>query len=118
MVTGHGEAFAGLQCRTGLGPVALLGLGGVLVEVLRQVGGRFLPLDDATAAGLADEVAGAVGRLRGQRPWPVDAVTGAVQGLDRLWRAHGAWLDSVDVNPLIVTDDGVVAVDALIIART
>ena len=113
MVAGHGEAFAGLQCRTGLGPVALLGLGGVLVEVLHQVGGRFLPLDDATAAELAEEVTGAVARLRGQRPWPVDAVTNAVQGLDRLWREHGAWLDSVDVNPLIVTDDGVVAVDAL-----
>jgi acyl-CoA synthetase (NDP forming) len=118
MVAGHGEAFAGLQCRTGLGPVALLGLGGVLVEVLHQVGGRFLPLDDAAAAELAGEVAGAVGRLRGQQPWPVDAVTSAVQGLDRLWREHGAWLDSVDVNPLIVTDDGVVAVDALMIART
>lgn len=117
MVAGHAEAFAGLQCRTGLGPVALLGLGGVLVEVLRQVGGRFLPVDDAAAAGLADDVAGAVGRLRGQRPWPTAAVAAAVSGLDRLWRTHGAWLDSVDVNPLIITADGVVAVDALMIAR-
>jgi acyl-CoA synthetase (NDP forming) len=117
MVAGHAEAFAGLQCRTGLGPVALLGLGGVLVEVLRQVGGRFLPLDHAAAADLANEVAGAAGRLRGQQPWPVDAVTGALLGLDRLWREHGSWLASVDVNPLIVTVDGVVAVDALLIAR-
>lgn len=118
MVAGHGEAFAGVQCRTGLGPVALLGLGGVLVEVLRQVGGRFLPLDPAAAADLAEEVAGAVDRLRGQREWPVAAVADAVSGLDRLWRAHGAWLDSIDINPLIVTADGVVAVDALMIART
>ena len=117
MVAGHAEAFAGLQCHTGLGPVALLGLGGVLVEVMRQVGGRFVPLDDAAAADLAHEVAGAVGRLRGQQPWPIDAVTAAVLGLDRLWREHGAWLDSVDVNPLIVTADGVVAVDALMISR-
>jgi acyl-CoA synthetase (NDP forming) len=117
MVAGHAEAFAGLQCHTGLGPVVLLGLGGVLVEVMRQVGGRFLPLDDASASGLADEVAGAVGRLRGQQPWPIDAVTAAVRGLDELWRRHGAWLDSVDVNPLIVTADGVIAVDALMIVR-
>ncbi len=70
MVAGHAEAFGGVKCRTGLGPVVLLGLGGVLVEVAGQVGGRFLPLDDETAADLADEVAGpgVIGRLRGQRP--------------------------------------------------
>jgi acetate---CoA ligase (ADP-forming) len=117
MVGGHAEAFAGLQGRTGLGPVVLLGLGGVLVEVMREVGGRFLPLDDAAAAGLAEEVAGVASRLRGQRPWPVAALADALRGLDRLWRHHGAWLDSADVNPLIITESGVVAVDALLIAR-
>ena len=117
MAFGHAEAFAGLKCRTGLGPVVLLGLGGVLVEVARQVGGRFLPLDDATVADLADEVGGAAGRLRGQKPWPVDAVAGVLRGLDRLWRTHGTWLDSLDLNPMIVGDEGVVAVDALLIAR-
>jgi acyl-CoA synthetase (NDP forming) len=117
MAAGHAEAFGGLQCRTGLGPVVLLGLGGVLVEVTRQVGGRFLPVDDAAAAALAEEVAGPAGRLRGQAPWPIDAVAGVVRGLDRLWHRHGAWIDSVDVNPIIVGDEGVVAVDALMIAR-
>ncbi len=117
MVSGHGEAFAGLQCRTGLGPVVLLGHGGVLVEVMRQVAGRFLPLDDLAARNLANEVAAVASGLRGQQPWPAEALSDAVAGLDRLWRRHGAWLDSVDVNPLIVTVDGVVAVDALLIAR-
>jgi acyl-CoA synthetase (NDP forming) len=117
MAAGHGEAFAGLQCHTGLGPVVLLGLGGVLVEVTHEVGGRFLPLDDATAVDLADEVCAAAGRLRGQKPWPVDAVSDVLRGLDRLWRAHGAWLDSLDLNPMIVGAQGLVAVDALMIAR-
>ncbi|HET6966652.1 MAG TPA: acetate--CoA ligase family protein [Ornithinibacter sp.] len=117
MAAGHAEAFGGLQCRTGLGPVVLLGLGGVLVEVTRQVGGRFLPVDDVAAAELAEEVAGPAGRLRGQAPWPIDAVAGVVRGLDRLWHRHGAWIDSLDVNPIIVGDEGVVAVDALMIAR-
>ena len=39
-----------------------------------------------------------------------------VVALDALWRRHGSWLASVDVNPLIVTDTGVVAVDALFVA--
>lgn len=45
------------------------------------------------------------------------AVAELVRSLDRLWRSHGSWLGSVDINPLIVSDDGVVAVDALMIAR-
>jgi succinyl-CoA synthetase beta subunit len=120
MVAGYGEAFGGLHCRTDLGPVVLLGLGGVLVEVAGKVGGRFLPLDAAAAAALADEVAGPAvfAHLRGQRPWPVDAVVSLLNGLDRLWRQHGAWLGSLDINPLIVTEDGLLAVDALLVART
>jgi acetate---CoA ligase (ADP-forming) len=117
MVSGHAEAFAGLQGGTNLGAIALLGLGGVLVEVTRQVSGRFLPLDDAAVSSLTEEVTGAVEGLRGQKPWPADAVTELVRGLDRLWHQHGAWLGSVDINPLIVTDSGLVAVDALFIAE-
>jgi acetate---CoA ligase (ADP-forming) len=117
LVAGHAEAFCGLQTGSDLGSIVLLGLGGVLVEVLKQVRGRFLPLDAAGAQSLADEVAGAAAALRGQKPWPVDAVANVVAGVDRLWREHGNWLGSVDLNPLIITADGVVAVDALLVAR-
>jgi acyl-CoA synthetase (NDP forming) len=117
MVGGHAEAFAGLQTGSSLGSIALLGLGGVLVEVLRQVSGRFLPLDGAGARSLAEEVAGAVAGLRGQRPWPVDELSAVVAGLDQLWREHGNWIESIDLNPLIVTSDGVIAVDALVVGR-
>ena len=118
MVTGHGEAFGGLQCRTELGPVLLLGAGGVLVEVVGKIGGRLLPLDADAAASLVNEVAGpdVFARLRGQQPWPVAPLVDLVVALDALWRQHGSWLASVDVNPLIVTDTGVVAVDALFVA--
>jgi succinyl-CoA synthetase beta subunit len=118
MVRGHGEAFAGLQCRTDLGAVVLLGMGGVLVEVTGRVAGCFLPVDDSAAAALVDEVAGAdvFEKLRGQRPWEQQPLVDAVRALDSLWRRHGAWLGSVDVNPLIVTDDGVIAVDALLVS--
>jgi acetate---CoA ligase (ADP-forming) len=119
MVAGIGEAFGGLNCLTDLGPVVLVGLGGVLVEVAGKIGGRFLPLDEAAAAALADEVAGpeVFAGLRGQRAWPIDSVVSLLQGLDRLWRTHGAWLGSVDINPLIVTEGGLLAVDALLVSR-
>lgn len=117
MVSGHAEAFGGLLGGTGLGPVALLGAGGVLIEIVKKVGGRFLPLSTAEVESLADEVMTGVSTLRGQRAWPRDAVVGLVRALDSLWRVNGAWIDSVDINPLVVIADGVVAVDALIIAR-
>jgi len=118
MVPGFGEAFAGVKARSDLGPLVLLGRGGILVEALGQVSGRFLPLERAGAESLVEEVAGAqiFARLRGQRPWPAAPLVEAVMALDRLWRANGAWLGSLDVNPLIVTEADVVAVDALFVA--
>ena len=118
MVPGFGEAFAGVQARSDLGPLVLLGRGGILVEALGRVSGRFLPLERAGAESLVEEVAGAqlFAGLRGQRPWPAAPLVEAVMALDRLWRANGAWLGSLDVNPLIVTEADVVAVDALFVA--
>jgi acyl-CoA synthetase (NDP forming) len=118
MIPGFGEAFAGVQARSELGPLVLFGLGGVLVEVSGRVSGRFLPLDLEAAESLVEEVAGAhvFSGLRGTRTWPITPLVEAVMALDGLWRANGAWLASLDVNPLIVTETGVVAVDALFIA--
>jgi acetate---CoA ligase (ADP-forming) len=118
MVPGFGEAFAGLQARSELGPLVLLGFGGVLVETSGRVSGRFLPIDREAAESLVEEVAGAdvFAALRGTRPWPTAPLVEAIMALDRLWRASGAWLGSLDVNPLIVTEAGVVAVDALFVA--
>jgi succinyl-CoA synthetase beta subunit len=118
MVSGHAEAFAGVHCGTGLGDVLLFGRGGVLVELADAVTGRFLPVDARRADELAREVAGpeVIAGLRGQRPWPLASAAEVICGLDRLWRTHSHWMSSLDVNPLIVTDDGLVAVDALFLA--
>ncbi len=117
MLVGLGEAFVGVQGRTDLGPLVLLGAGGVLVELARNVGGRLLPLGAGAAASLADEVAGRVGTIRGQQPWPRGALSATVEAAGRLWERTSSWLDSLDVNPLVVMADRVVAVDALVLAR-
>lgn len=116
MVAGHGEAFIGLQGRTDLGPVLLFGRGGILLEVARKVDGRLLPLVAGEAASVVDEVAGGVGDLRGQQAWPAEPLVAAVEAVARLWQTTGSWLTSADLNPLVVTADGVVAVDALLLA--
>ena len=120
MVHGHGEAFAGVLSRTDLGPVVLFGLGGVLVEVAGRVDGRRLPLEPGMAARLIDDVAGAqaFAGLRGQTAWATEPLVAVVDGVAELWRRHGSWLHSADLNPLMVTANGVCAVDALLIAES
>jgi acyl-CoA synthetase (NDP forming) len=117
MLAGHGEAFVGISIGSELGSFALFGRGGVQVETAGEVSGRLLPLDRAAAEALVDEVAGdaVMGRLRGQRRWPAEPLVQTLLGLSELWRQVGGWASSVDINPLVVTDTGVVAVDALIL---
>jgi acyl-CoA synthetase (NDP forming) len=115
MVPGHAEAFAGLLGSSDVGPIVLLGAGGVLVEAAGRVVGRLAPPDEASARALVEEVTNRVERLRGQRPWPRDALMRTVLGLGELWHRHGAWLASADLNPLVVTASDVVAVDALMV---
>ncbi|HLY82368.1 MAG TPA: acetate--CoA ligase family protein, partial [Acidimicrobiales bacterium] len=55
-VTGDGEAFIGFRARSDLGPVVVLGLGGVLVELTNSVTGRLLPLSEDDVAGMLDEL--------------------------------------------------------------
>lgn len=117
MLVGQAEAFAGLEIGSELGSFALFGRGGVLVETAGGVSGRLLPLDEQAARELAEEVAGerVIAGLRGQRPWPGERVVECLLALSELWRQVGGWAASADVNPLIVTADGLVAVDALFV---
>lgn len=117
MVAGHGEAFAGISLGSELGDFALFGRGGVLVETSGGISGRLLPLDKASAEALVEEVAGegVIAGFRGQRAWPTTALVETLLGLSELWRQVGSWATSVDLNPLVVTDSGVLAVDALIL---
>jgi acyl-CoA synthetase (NDP forming) len=119
MVAGSGEAFVGLQGHTDLGAILLFGLGGVFVELTDQVDGVRLPLRPGAAPRLVESVAGeaAFARLRGRRPWAPQPLIGAIEAVAALWEQSGGWLDSADLNPLIVTDTGVVAVDALLVAN-
>ena len=80
------------------------------------VDGRRLPLDPEQAQALVADVAPGVGEIRGQAAWATEPLVAAVLAASRLWQAHGAWLAAADVNPLVVTADGVVAVDALFVA--
>ncbi len=118
-VAGIGEAFIGLQLNTDLGSLVVLGKGGILVETSRDLAGRLLPLSRGAAESLVASVAGdaVMAAIRGQLRWPVDALVAALLAADQLAYRLAGHASSVDLNPLIVTPTGVVAVDALIVAQ-
>jgi len=115
MTPGYAEAFVGIQGRTDLGPLVLLGRGGVLVELNAQIEGRRLPLTPETRRSLANAVAGpeAFAKLRGQTPWDLDALDAVLDRVNTLWSEVSGWVSSLDLNPLMITENGIVAVDAL-----
>jgi acetyltransferase len=100
------------------GPIVLLGLGGTTAEALADVSVRLAPLPEAEAAAMPDELAGRV-LLDGWRGGPVldRAELGhVVAALGNLIAAH-PHLAEAEINPLRVTADGLIALDAVIITR-
>jgi acyl-CoA synthetase (NDP forming) len=100
------------------GPLVMVGLGGILAEVLDDVAIRLAPLDDRTAGEMLDELRGAaiVAGARGRDGVDRAAVARAIVRLGDLLAADPAILE-VDANPLISGPDGTAAVDALVVVR-
>jgi len=101
------------------GPLVLVAAGGVLVELLHDRKLALPPLDEAAARRLIDglKVRPLLDGLRGSPAADVGAVARALSRLSVLATDLGDLLDAVDVNPVIVTPDGCLAVDALIVPR-
>jgi hypothetical protein len=100
------------------GPVLAIGTGGVAVELFDDVAYLGLPVEN-------DEIAGAVARLklgtilagfRRQTPRDLPAVIAAAQGVARLFESLPPGAREIEVNPLVVLDEGrgAFAVDVLV----
>jgi acetate---CoA ligase (ADP-forming) len=100
------------------GPVVMCGLGGIWIEVLNDV--RLMPAD-LDAASVAAELAQlkAAHLLKGTRSQPpgdIDALVHTITQIGALLRAHPQIVE-IDINPLVVYPDGVVALDVLLVTR-
>ncbi|MEN6482324.1 MAG: acetate--CoA ligase family protein [Anaerolineaceae bacterium] len=107
------EVFLGGKRDLSFGPVLLFGLGGIYVEVFKDVALRLAPLSQYDAAAMINEIQG-IKLLQGVRGEPgVDI--GAIQ--DTLLKLSQMMIDlpviqEIDLNPVIASPTGVVAVDA------
>ena len=116
-VDGGVEIIVGLKHDPQFGPLVLVGAGGVLVEVLRDVKAMLAPVSAIEARKVIDELAvrPLLDGVRGARPADVDALAEAVSRLSLLAADMGDGLAEADVNPLLARPDGVVALDALFV---
>jgi acyl-CoA synthetase (NDP forming) len=99
------------------GPLVMAGLGGILVEVLADVSFRICPIARIDAEEMLDELKGAalLRGARGRKPVSREAIIEAllkVGGEGGLMMRHAQDIAEADINPLIVSEDGAVAVDA------
>jgi len=115
MQPGLAEAIVGYRDDAVVGPVVLLGAGGVLTEIHRDYVLRMAPVSEREAGEMIEQVKG-FAAIRGYRNLPrgdLGALARAVSALSALALVPGRPLREAEVNPLIVKADGVVAVDAL-----
>jgi acyl-CoA synthetase (NDP forming) len=118
MIAGGREMILGVKTDPLFGPAVLCGFGGIFVEQLRDVSLRVPPIGPADAAAMIAELRGAaiLSGARGRAPADTGALADAIVGVAVLAEAHRQSLRALDINPLLVLDDGhgVVAVDWLI----
>jgi acyl-CoA synthetase (NDP forming) len=119
MVTDGVECVVGVSTDDLFGPVVMFGLGGVFVEVFEDVSFRVPPFDKSEARRMIGEVRGSA-LLRGARGRPkgdVTALVDAIMKVQRLAVDNANRLVELDINPLLVRSDGVVALDAMAVTR-
>lgn len=97
------------------GPVVLTGLGGVFTEIFEDTSHRIAPIDRAEARSAIEELQAAplLEGYRGGEPADVDALASAVAAVGDLVVDHP--IAELDVNPVLATIDGVIALDALVV---
>lgn len=118
MIPGGTEMILGVKSDPLFGPAVVCGFGGVLVEVMRDVAVRVPPLDAAEAQAMVDELRGRplLAGVRGRPRADIAALRDALVALARLADVYRGRLRALDINPLLVLDEGcgAVAVDWLI----
>jgi acyl-CoA synthetase (NDP forming) len=108
---GGAEAFCGMTRDPDFGPVLAVGLGGRAVEVLSLAAVSLAPLGEEDARQLVAEAPGLE-----TSPAAQEALAATLVALGRLAVDHPR-IAAVDVNPLILSADGAVAVDALVVVE-
>ena len=102
------EVLIGARTDPQYGPFLIVGLGGIFVEVLKDVSIRLLPVDEPEAREMLRELRGykVLEGVRGQGLRDVDALVKAMVGLSDIFSAHRNHLSDMEINPVMVRAQG------------
>jgi acetyltransferase len=118
-MTGGVEAVLGIHRDPEMGPVVMVGMGGIWLELFKDV--AFAPpgLDRAGALEAISKtrMSRLLAGYRGSRPANAEALADAMVSLGHLAQDLGEAIEAVDVNPLLVQESGVCALDGLVVMR-
>ena len=113
------EVIVGMSKDPQFGPVLMFGLGGIFVEVLKDVAFRIVPLEERDAREMIDEIKGraVLDGVRGGEPADIGALAGLLLKLSAFAEANPQ-VEELDLNPVFAYKDGCIAVDARIVVST
>jgi len=115
------EAIVGVSRDPLFGPMVMFGLGGILVEVFKDVTFRMAPFDRDEALRMIGEISGRalLDGVRGAGRADVEALADLLVVVGNFAAAQAETIESIDLNPVLIFEKGrgVVALDALIETR-
>jgi acyl-CoA synthetase (NDP forming) len=110
------EIIVGMSKDPQFGPVIMFGLGGIFVEVLKDVSFRLLPIQKRDAEQMIKEIKGyaLLNGYRGQEPAHIPSLVDVLLKVSALVEKNPQ-IKEIDVNPLFAYKDSAIAVDARIL---
>jgi len=108
---GH-ELIVGLKKDAQFGHALMFGLGGIFVEVYKDVSFRVVPIEKSEALDMISQIRGypILKGIRGRKPANIEAIAHVLVSVSQM--AEKENIIELDINPLIAGETGVVAVDA------
>ncbi|HID85810.1 MAG TPA: CoA-binding protein, partial [Anaerolineae bacterium] len=112
MVPPGREVIVGMSSDPQFGPLLMFGMGGIYVEVLRDVSFRLAPVSRREARAMIEEVRSypLLRGVRGERPSDLEAITETILRVSQLVTDFPEIVE-MDINPLMVHEKGAVAID-------
>ena len=107
MVKGGKEMIIGSKLEPGMGPVVMLGMGGIYVEILKDVTFRLAPLTDQEANDMISSIKTKklLDGVRGEKPSDINKLSECIQRLSQLVTDFEE-IKELDMNPVLVMEDG------------
>ena len=118
MIKGGREVILGVTYDRTFGHMLMFGLGGIYVEILKDVSFRIAPLTRSEAVSMISEIrtSALLRGARGEKPADVDAIVDGILKLSSIVTDFPV-IRELDINPLVVLNKGAFAIDARIIFK-